>query len=351
MNMRERMLAVVRGEEMDRVPFAQYEGLAGSSEEIWSLVGRENMGIFRWTSCYRFESRNCWYETEELLENDRRGLKTTLHTPEGTLTETRFFEPALGSSSIRKHYVSTPEDYRCLIAYLRDTVVHPDIETIMQVDREMGDDGIPHVSVPRTPYQRLWIEWVGLEGLCLHMVDYPDLVEECVSLMGAQMTEIFEGIRNAPVPYIVFPDNITAPTIGERYFRKYCMPYYHELADMLSDRDIPIYVHMDGDLKPLWDAIAVSQVRGLDSYSPPPDNDTPVWKAAQIWPEMRLGVNFPSSVHLATPDVIYDNAMRILEEAGHTGRLQIQISENVPPGSWRKSYPMIVKAIREFGRP
>ena len=36
-------------------------------------------------------------------------------------------------------------------------------------------------------------------------------------------------------------------------------------------------------------------------------------------------------------------------EAGHTGRLQIQISENLPPGAWRKSYPIIVEAIRELG--
>jgi hypothetical protein len=43
--------------------------------------------------------------------------------------------------------------------------------------------------------------------------------------------------------------------------------------------------------------------------------------------------------------------MEILSEAGHTGRLQIQISENVPPGVWRTSYPEIVRAIRNFGKP
>ena len=43
--------------------------------------------------------------------------------------------------------------------------------------------------------------------------------------------------------------------------------------------------------------------------------------------------------------------MKILEEAGHTGRLWIQISENVPPGAWRRSFPEIVRAIKEFGTP
>jgi len=115
--------------------------------------------------------------------------------------------------------------------------------------------------------------------------------------------------------------------------------------------DIPIFVHMDGDLKPLWQAIGESPVRGLDSMSPPPDNDTSVAAATAMWPEMRLMVNFPSSVHLAKPEVIRATAERLLAEGGSTGRLQIQISENVPPGRWKVSYPEIVKAIEAFGRP
>jgi hypothetical protein len=41
----------------------------------------------------------------------------------------------------------------------------------------------------------------------------------------------------------------------------------------------------------------------------------------------------------------------ILDEAGHSGRLQIQVSENVPESAWRRSYPAIVEAIRAFGAP
>ena len=70
--------------------------------------------------------------------------------------------------------------------------------------------------------------------------------------------------------------------------------------------------------------------------------------AVAQWPEMRLCPNFPSSVHLGTPEEIYEQTRRILAEGGHTGRLQIQISENVPFGMWRKSIPEIVRAIRDF---
>jgi hypothetical protein len=108
---------------------------------------------------------------------------------------------------------------------------------------------------------------------------------------------------------------------------------------------------MDGDLKPLWKLIGESGVRGIDSLSPPPDNDTSPGQAHAMGPEMRLCPNFASSVHLAEPEAIYATVQKILNEAGHSGRLWIQISENVPPGVWRKSFPQIQRAIQEFGKP
>ena len=114
---------------------------------------------------------------------------------------------------------------------------------------------------------------------------------------------------------------------------------------------MPLFVHMDGDLKPLWGAIGETGIAGIDSLSPPPDNDTSVADAFSMWPDFRLLVNFPSSVHLADSQTIYEQAWRLLEEGGHTGRLQIQVSEDAPPGVWRTSFPEIVRAIDDFGKP
>jgi len=216
---------------------------------------------------------------------------------------------------------------------------------------ELGDDGVPLCAIERTPYQQLWIQWVSIQDLSLHLFDCPEKVERVADLMAQQARNVFDIVEHAPIDLINFPDNITAPLIGEPNFRKYCLPLYRELVDRLADRDIPVFCHMDGDLKPLWQAIGESGLRGLDSLSPPPDNDTSPAEAVTLWPDMRLFVNFPSSVHLQTPECIYQRAMEILNEAGHTGRLQIQISENVPPGVWRTSYPQIVRAIDDFGRP
>lgn len=351
MTMRERILAVIHGRDHDRVPFAQYDGIV-PKEELFALLGRGNIGFIRWSAVHALDTPNCSFTSEEYQVGDRRAVRTTLHTPAGSLTEERVFEPGYGSSSVRKHYVVEPRDYEVLLAYLRDVVVRENLDQFCNDREALGEDGIPMPALTRTPYQQLWIQWVSLEDLAFHLADCPDLVEECMAEMKRICLQTYEVARRAalrePLHLVNIPDNITAPTIGPARFREHCVPLYNRLADMLDGLDVRVFVHMDGDLRPLWDDIAASRIGGIDSFSPPPDNDTSPADAIRLWPDMRLWLNFPSSVHIRGAETVYAVAMDILEQAGRSGRLQIQISENVPAGTWRTSYPAIVRAIADF---
>jgi len=350
MNMRERMLAMVQGREHDRVPFVIYDGVL-PVDEVRALVGADQVGLLRWSHVHKVEHSRCAFQSWDTVTAAGRSRRTALYTPKGTLFEERAYEPAYGSSSVRKHFVQEPKDYEALWAYLEDGVVLEDYAHFYRDQRELGEFGLPLAAVERTPYQQLWIEWVGLDNLGYHFADCPDRVEHTIELLRARARTIFHIVRRSPAPFIDFPDNITAPPIGPQRFRTYCVPLYNELADMLADRGVRVFVHMDGDLKPLWDGISASKVGGLDSFAPAPDNDTTVADAVKLWPDMRLWINFPSSVHLRPAEGVRAEAEAILAAGGHTGHLQIQISENVPLNCWRTSLPAIVQAINAFGKP
>jgi len=346
MSMRERILAVVQGREHDRVPFVMYEGILPVGQ-VQDVLGRECIGILRWSRVHREEHPHCHVETTEWIEDGTRWQRNTLHTPDGVLYQDRAFEAAYGSSSVRKHYIEDISDYRAFWAYLNDCIILADYDRYYQDAKDLGETGVPLVAVERTPYQQLWVQWVGLDTLGFHMVDAPDIMSRTMDLLRERARGIFAIAAASPAPFIDFPDNITAPAIGPERFERYCVPLYNELAEMLGP-ERPVFVHMDGDLKPLWDAIGRSRVGGLDSLAPAPDNDTSVSDAVRLWPDMKLFVNFPSSVHLLPAQAVGEEAMRILDAAGDTGRLQIQVSENVPHSVWRTSLPAIAAAIQEF---
>jgi len=350
MNMRERILAVVRGQPLDKIPFILYEDIF-PTEDLIEILGVNNFGLMRWSEVHRVIHPNCRFDTEEFRIDHNRWQRTILFTPVGNIYEERVFEPVLNSSSVRKHYLETKKDYEVLWYYLKDSNLLPDYDRYHRDQAELGDFGLPLVAVERTPYQQLWIIWTGLDNLSYHWSDFPDHVEQTIELLTARETKLFDIAYHSPAPFIDFPDNITAPAIGPVRFQKYCVPLYDELAGMLRDQNRLVFVHMDGDLKPLWKQITESHIGGLDSFSPSPDNDTSVEEAVALWPEKRLFLNFPSSIHLQSVNEIREVADSILKAAGHTGRLQIQISENVPPSTWKTNLPQIIQAIDDFGAP
>jgi len=353
MTNRERILAVIHGNPLDRVPFVQYSGLAAPDADIWAEIGRESMGLLRWTSLHRLQTPNCSGGSEDIGHEGHRAMRDTLVTPVGTLTQRRRFEPTYGTQHIYEHYVKTLADFRVLTSYFADMRVVEDLSALHANRAALGDDGLCLVNCGRTPFQQLWVQWCSLDDLVLCLADGPEIVGECIEQMTRVQRQVFEIVARSDAQLVDIGDNITAPAIGVRYFEQYCVPAYRELSGMLAERAraVPLFVHMDGGLRPLHRAIADSGVGGIDSFSPPPDDDNPIDEAVRVWPGMRLLVNFPSSVHIQPPEQVYQRAMEILEEGGHTGRLQIQISENVPPGVWRSSFPQIVRAIRDFGRP
>ena len=151
--------------------------------------------------------------------------------------------------------------------------------------------------------------------------------------------------------YVDFPDNVTAPMIGPDKFERFLLPQYQELSARMAQCGTRVFSHMDGDLKPLRDVIARSGLSGIDSFSPAPDNDTTVGEALEAWPQMQLFMNFPSSVHLMDEGSIRRHTREILAQGGDSGRIEIQISENVPHNVWRTTLPIITEELEAFGTP
>lgn len=361
MTVRERMLGVLRGQEHDRVPFAQYvlsKRFCESfplREEVTAELGPDSVGFIRLVGIFRHEAPNCRWEWETIQHDGREAVKSTIITPKGSLSEIRLLDPLLHSTAAASHYVKSPEDYEIMKFILQDSHVVADLDDFHDAVQSLGDSGLPYCYLPRTPYQQLWIEWVGIEDLAYHLAEYEDLMESVIDLMRQHNRKTYECVcqivQETEIPYLVFGENLTAPMIGDYYFRKYSLPAYQEFGDMLAETGVhvPVFAHTDGWLKPLWDAFDEARLDGFESLSPPPDNDTSVADVLNRWPDKKMLVNFPSPAHLFEPDEIYATAMTILEEGQRRGQLQIQISEDIPPGIWRKSYPHIIRAIQDFG--
>jgi len=56
--MRERMLALLQGQELDRIPFATLDYVA-PLDHVLNLLGPDRIGLLHWCPMHRIEHPNC----------------------------------------------------------------------------------------------------------------------------------------------------------------------------------------------------------------------------------------------------------------------------------------------------
>ena len=75
-----------------------------------------------------------------------------------------------------------------------------------------------------------------------------------------------------------------------------------------------------------------------------------VAEAREAWGDKILGINFPSSLHLAAPERIRGAVRDILEQSGDGRGIILGITEDVPEDRWEISLNAIADALNDFGQ-
>ncbi len=107
-----------------------------------------------------------------------------------------------------------------------------------------------------------WImrEWCGFEGLCMMMIDQPDLVAEMADFYRGFITDMFAHMLEHVVPdHVQFSEDMAykeKAMISPAMTREFCQPCWNEWTAQLKTAGVPL-IEIDsdgyvGDLIPIW---------------------------------------------------------------------------------------------------
>lgn len=342
---RERVLAVLRGEPVDKVPLTIYEYKIPQCaverrlrEEGMCIVNRKIPVVLT-------ETPNCAIEAHHYTEKDRPRVRTVIRTPVGEVRA--LCEPADFTSWTLEHLFKRPEDYKVLRSLVEDEQYRPNYDAYLEAERWMGDDVILRGGVGSAPLHEIMIHWMGVETFAIEWAERRDEILALEQAMRTKRRERYPLLADSPITHANYGGNEVPEVMGVERYQQFCLPLYEECADFFRAKGKLLGSHMDGNNRPWAHLLARSKLDYIEAFTPAPDTDMSVADALEAWPDKVLWINFPSSVHLASIEKIKQTTRQILDEAAGTNRLIIGITEDIPVDRWQQNMLAISEVINE----
>lgn len=350
MTPRERIEAVLQGQMPDRIPLTIYPGMLPRGQKEREL---RNRGLaFAWrVGVVDWQYPNCRIETFSYSENGAHFYRTTWLTPVGEVHTVQQRGGALsyGTNWTVEWPIKTVDDYRVMEFIAKDARLVASYDAFNETRSIVGDDGYVLAHVGYSPLMEMIVGLVGFDMFPYHMVDHADAFWSLYDALCHKMWRSYPLFARSPAHVVLYGGNVHPEVLGLQRFEKYVLPRYEELGAYLHEEGKLLGVHLDADNQLFKGAVARSGIDVVEAFTPPPDCDLSVREARQVWPGKVLWTNFPSSVHLASPEVIRSTTEKLLQEAAPGDRFLIGVTEDIPSDRWETSLDVILRTIEERG--
>jgi uroporphyrinogen-III decarboxylase len=182
-----------------------------------------------------------------------------------------------------EHLIKRSEDYDVVAYMIENTTFVPAYEDYIAYERNIGNDGLPLVSISDCPMHDIMREYIGYEKAVYEMVDHPERIERLLAVMTDKNREMHKIIAESPAKMIQhgahFDSMMTPPPLYEEYFK----PYFQEFAQLLHSKGKILVFHADADSSLLLDLIRESGFDMVEVFTTAPMVKCTLTQAMEAW--------------------------------------------------------------------
>jgi len=358
MTPKERWLAAIRMQPVDRLPF--WPKLDGAYPRAQEAPFREMEvdAIHDWIG----SDKHTWISgcTREVrrrttVDRSRNGdtRRTVYRSPLGDLELVcRFDTPSQAWHPI-EFPVKTGEDIEIMTGVFEDVTVELDAEALRKAqDRAeaTGQDALTTNGIGESPLM-YWVEWLaGVENAHLLLFDYPAEVEhlfEAVHRLLVAKTKLMCEHSPADVFYLI--ENTSTTLISPEQYRRYCSRHVGEIAALTQAAGRDLVLHMCGHLKALLPELARIPAQAFEAFTSPSLGNTTLLDGRSACPDKCLIGGTNAILWTKSADEIVAAIERDLDELPHHRGVVVTSAGVMPPRckpetirqvcEWVKLYP------------
>lgn len=357
MTSKERLLGAIRGQEIDRVPWAPFlayywDFLDENTRNAGMTEYYQKMGadpLLRGTSVLH---RVHWDKCDIRNESGGSKRRTVYETAVGTLTEEYTYSSAANSWFLTGHPVQDENDFKTLMYLYENVRVEENLDEFSREYKKLGRNGLilPAIGInSKTAFQSLVEHWCGTQGVAYSVYDYPELLEDCLELMWEKDRKTVEIALQSPAEGFIFWEDSSTTNISPEFFRRYTVPQINEWGERLHRDGRLLVHHACGHLRDFMPLIAESSIDALESISPPPTGNISAEEIRAALPERiaLIGGIEPTFLLKSSREELLIQTEKLLQNMKGS-RYILANSDSCPPGVDYDKFEDISKLASKF---
>ena len=370
MSIRDRILAVYRGETPDVVPymldlshwFYHKHQIPWDLSQVTVEPERELIDYHRQVGAGFYVAQLPAFYTAHYRDGvsvsaskseDGRRIAWRYETPLGTLERTRCWEDTTYAWAIPSWAVKTEQDLRALGYALSDMTFTPHWDRFEAWTATVGDLGVVNMTNGYSAMGHLLNYWMGIEATMYATVDWPETVHEVVDQINASGLRLIDLIATSPAEVVLMGDNFSGDIQPPHFFEEWSRPFYTEAIRRLHAAGKFVAVHIDGMLRGALSMIRDAGADCSDATTPTPTGDlTPAECREEAGPDFILSGGVAPNVWLPGVDVsrFKQAVLDWLDLKRHSPRLIAAAGDQVPPGADEDRITIMRDLVEEHGR-
>lgn len=351
---RERILAALKGEETDRMPWAPLiddyfiSSLPKQGYQMDILTAMRHIG------CDIMERHvggpNVHYHKCELkAEQNGKYSKVTIETPVGSIYEEKEVTPS--TIFITHHLIETVEDVKVMQFVMENLEYTPNIAAFVERDRQIGDNGIATPSMALAPIQALLQLYSGIENTVFLLADYPNEVETLFAIMHERNKDQCKVFCEYPTPVVIQYEDTSTTVMNKAMLMDYEIPCINEYAKIYRAAGIKYITHMCGKLNGFKEEIGAADMDGIDSVCPPTTGDLACWDAREAFGDKIIvgGIEPPSLVRMNVRETL-DYVAEIIRKLKNKRGFILSTGDATPHGTPIENLTAISRLLTKLGK-
>lgn len=279
---RERLLATLRRQPVDRVPISTYEltsfgyygwpRLEPSYHDLLAEITERTDALPLWSAGVSNPLSDLM-SYESWQDGDYNCTRTTIHTPQGPLTQVSKEMPSVKTTWVTEHFCKSHDD---ILRYLSLPVALGTVDTseFNILNTEVGEHGLVLCDTGDAIGHVAGLFEFG--EFTIQVYTEPALIHTLCDRAHATIMHTLRAMLEAgcgPCYRIWGPEYCTAPFLPASAFKEFVLPYVSEMVALIHQYDCYARLHCHGRIRDVLDMIIATGADAIDPIEPLSDGD------------------------------------------------------------------------------